>query len=89
MIVNTKQNPSFEFQAVEVLEYTSRPYKNKKGEDVVFNSCLLRMDGKVMKLGLVKDLDLSPYVGETVSMEFELSTWGDDLAPRISVSKIV
>jgi len=85
MVNVTKKNPQFSFKDVDVLEFDSRPYQNKKGEFVVYVSCLLRLDGKVFRFSCAKDLDLSEFVGEKVDLTFELSTWGEDLTPSIRV----
>jgi len=84
-----KKVPSFDYDDIDVLEFDSRPYKNKKGEDVVYTSCLLRLDNKVFRFGLNRDVDLSGVVGTKCSLRFELSTWGDDLTPSIRVASIL
>lgn len=84
MISNTNVNPSFEFEC-DILEFTKRPYVNKKGENVEFVSCLIRMDGKVFKLSVSKGVDLTSLVGGKSNLRFELSTWGDDLNPKLSI----
>jgi len=89
MVLNPKKVPSFDYDDVDVLEFERRPYKNKKGEDVVFTSCLLRLDSKVFRFTVSKDCDLTNEVGNKVSLRFELSTWGDDLTPSIRVASII
>lgn len=78
-----QKKPVFEFSDVEILEFNSRPYVNKKGLSVVYVDCLARVEGKVLRLSVVKDLDLSQYVGQSVTARFELVTWGDSLSPNI------
>jgi len=85
-MVLTKKNPNFSFSDVDVLEFESRPYQNKKGEAVTYVSCLLRIDGKVFRFGCAKDVDLTDWVGKQTDLQFELSTWGDDLSPSIRVA---
>jgi len=85
----TNVNPRFEFSDVDVLEFVSRPYTNKKGENVVYTTCLLRIDSKVFRFGLIKDVDLSDFVGKKVSLAFEITSWGDDLTPNVRVAEVL
>ena len=79
-------NPQFVMSSVDVLEYTKRPYINKKGEQVEYVSVLLRVDGKVLRFSASKSLsDLTGQVGESGEAMFELTTWGDDLNPRVVI----
>jgi len=84
-MVLKKDVPVVVFSDVDVLEFTQRPYTNKKGDQVVYSSCLLSIDNKVFRVSVSKDFDLTPYVKKTCDITFGLSTWGDDLTPRISV----
>jgi len=85
----TKVNPRFELSDVDVLEFDSRPYTNKKGENVVYTTCLLRIEGKVFRFGLLKDVDLSDFVGKKISLAFEITSWGEDLTPNLRVAEVL
>jgi len=82
------KNPIVELEGVDVLEFSERPYTNKKGEATVFRDCLIRYQGKVLKLSVSKDCPVLP-VATGKTLQVELVTWGDDLSPKFSVLAIV
>lgn len=75
----------------EVLEVESRDYLAKDGSPRTFRSVLFSYGGKVLKLSYLKEVQqkLSDLKRKSADFEVELSTFGDELVPRLSVSGAV
>jgi len=80
-------NPTVDVKGAEVLQYTERPWTNKKGENSLFKEILVRLSGKVFKFSVSKDCpSFASVVGKSVNLVIALETWGDNLSPSLRVS---
>jgi len=72
----------------DVLEVAGRDYVAKDGSNRTYRSCLFRLDGKVLRFGVAQagfDALKAEEGHSNVTIVVELSTFGDNLEPRLSV----
>lgn len=71
----------------ELLEVSQRDYTAKDGSARSYRSCLFRMEGKVLRFTVSQSgFDaVKAQDGKTAVVILELSTFGNDLEPRLTV----
>jgi len=67
---------------VRVLEYKEGSFKGKDGNDVQYNSALVRFDGTVLKM--TAKVDLSKYLDKDVDVAVEIAKGAND-APKLRI----
>lgn len=67
---------------VRVLEYREASFKGKDGNDVQYNSALVRFDGIVFKM--TSKVDLEKYLDKDVTVAVEIVKGSND-APKLRI----
>jgi len=72
-------------EKVEVLQFESRDY-TKDGKARTFREALVRYEGKVFKFGVAEEVGVLK-AGVFKVMEISLTTFKDNLEPRLRIVK--
>jgi len=67
---------------VRVLEYKEGSFKGKDGNDVQYNSALVRFDGTVLKM--TAKADISKYLDRDVTLAVEIAKGANDV-PKLRI----